>query len=422
MNDPFSVHGISRIFRFIILCLFIIRELTMNLYAQDTVSGKFTSTSLIEKGSKLQDEGNYTEALACYALVKKSDPNYPRSLYEAALTLYNDNKPEAALKKCDEALFLQYNIPQLYGLKGSILDDLGRPGEGAAIIDSALKKWPYNQNLLFNMSVCMINLNQPEQAEKVLLKSIRINPFHIGSNLELARANLSMGRIGQAYLAFNMAILLKPSIKNITQYENAVLGKSDTLIHPYRYSYHNHQDSAKWKQLTMILNSGIPFSDDFDFTFQPDYKLEHMSLLLFNSSFFDKEDTTLYNQFYIRFFTGMMKDFGFEIFMNYSLQYVGNEKVKEWMTKHKGQLDDFIKWAQVKINTWKEYGFSNHDEVDGIAHYHYNEQGLLEDIGALNRRTDKKMGEWITLNEDGGIEESGSYSDGKRNGLWQIYY
>lgn len=414
--------SMSQITRFMILISFLFILSVYNLVGQEITSGNSGSEALIEKGIRLQDEGKFGDALACYRQVSKCDPNYPWSVFESAHTLNSNNKPEEALKKCDEALFLHHDVPQLYALKGSILDDLGKPGEGAAVIDSALKRWPYNQNLLFNLSVCLVNMNQLEKAERVLLKSISINPYHKGSHLALAKVNLYMGRTCQAYLAFNMAVLLNPSVNYISQYENAIFGKYDALIHPYLHPYPNTADSTRWKDLAIILNSGVPYSEDFDFPFKPDFKVLRMSLVLFRSISYLNDDTCFYNQFYARFFSQMLKEHGFEVFLNHCLQNAGNEQVKGWMDKHKGQYEKFVNWAQTSINTWKEHGFSYRDEISGITRYHYSEKGSLEAIGELKSQTGKKSGEWVTLNGNGGLDGLGIYTDGKKTGPWTIYW
>ncbi|MCX6281172.1 MAG: hypothetical protein NTU51_04360 [Bacteroidetes bacterium] len=412
---------IPRYLRLIFL-LFCLNIATTNLTAQDQDADTSGSNALIGKGVKLHDQGKYREALDCYSQVSKCDPNYKWALFESALSLNESDRRSEALKKIDEALSLHYEIPQIYALKGSILDQEGKTREGAAIIDSALMIWPYNQNLLFNLAVCLVNMTEYEQAEKILLKSLRINPYHAGSNMALAKVNLFMGRNAQAYLAFNMAILLNPGISAMNQFEKAIFGKYDTLIHSYKYSYRNNPDSAKWKELTMLLQSGFPYQENFEYPYKPDYKIFRMSLLVFRSLKFDSNDTSLYNQFYARFFVEMMDEFGFEMYLNYCLKNLENAGVDEWLAKNKEKYEKFVKWAQTSINSRKSYGFSYIDEIAGIPEYHYNNKGSLEAIGSFPSQRGSKQGEWITLDGNGCVKDRGSYVNDKKTGNWTIYW
>jgi antitoxin component YwqK of YwqJK toxin-antitoxin module/tetratricopeptide (TPR) repeat protein len=391
------------------------------LFGQEPDADSSGSHALVEKGIKLNDDGKYADALACYNRVSKCDPNYRWALFESALTLNRIDAWAEALKKCDEAISLHYEIPQLYVVKGTILDQSGRTREGAEVIGAALKTWPCNQGLLFNLAVCQANMQQYELAEKTLLKSIRINPYHPGSHLALAKMNLFMGRTGQAYLAFNMAVLLNPRASVLTQYENAIFGKYDSLIHAWQFAYRPGTDSVKWKALAGLLRTGIPYNNEFEFPYKPDYKIMRMSMILMESISYDRADTSLYNQFYVRFFTGMMQEFGFGVFINYCLKNIENPEVGEWMEKHRDEYDKFVKWAQERFNSGRSSAFSPDNESNGVEVQHY-EDGVLAAVGPMTVKDSTKRGLWISLDESGCVKDRGSYENGKKNGEWFLYW
>ena len=43
--------------------------------------------------------------------------------------------------------------------------------------------------------------------------------------MALARANYAMGRMAQSFLAYNMAILISPGLKNLKEFDNAITGR-----------------------------------------------------------------------------------------------------------------------------------------------------------------------------------------------------
>lgn len=373
----------------------------------------------INKGVSFHDEGKYDEAIECYGRVSRCHPLYTRALYEIAFSLHESGRNKEALLKCNEAIELGYDIPQIFGLKGSILDDLGNAKEGAAVIGEAVKKWPYNQELLYNLAACLINNNDLLQGEKVLLKSIRVNPFHATTSLALAKINLMMGRTAESYLAYNMAILLSPRIRMLTQYEEAISGSMDSLIRPYLYPYPENMDAGKWQDLSAILQSGITSDKKIKYNYTPDYRIMRMSLLLFSNLRYDKNDTSIYNQYYVRFFTEMMETFDFEVFLNYSLSKTQIEEVQKWVIKNQDTYQEFIRWAQNGINKWKSHGFSGENESKGITVWHFNERDVLEAIGW---QKETREGVWHLLEPSGSIADSGAMANDQKTGPWTVYW
>lgn len=224
-----------------------------------------SSDQFVTEGIEFHEKGEYDKAIACYQKVSKCDPNYERTCYELALTYYYVDKYDEALAKCKEALSLNYDEVYVYSLMGTILDETGKGNEGIEILTAALKKWPYNQNLLYNLAVCYLNTDRPIQAEEILIKSVLINPYHSRTHLALAKANYMMGRITQSYLAYNMVLLLNPSVNNVATFEEAISQKSKLKNQEYKYPYSKNVNSKKWDDTKDLLQSELAVSDDFDY-------------------------------------------------------------------------------------------------------------------------------------------------------------
>jgi len=403
-----------------ILFLFLFSQ---RLSAQNSETDSTTSHLLIEKGIALYDDGKYDEALKIYNSVSKCDPNYWWACYETALTYYDQHKLEIALSKCRESEDLNPENSSTLSLTGSILDDMGKTSEAIEYLNTALATRPYNQNLLFNLASCYANAHQYEKAEALLIRSIRVNPYHKSSNLLLAKVNFYMGRVAQSYLAYNMAVLLYPQVSYITQFENAISGKLDSLSHPYNYPYPAGIDHRKWDEISWLLKSEMAFNEDFDYDYKINYLTTRQSLMLFRKLTFSPSDTSIYSQFYARFFTGMMDKNFFEPYLYYSFKNTGNKAVNEWMKDNETRVNEFIEWAQKNINSWRSYGFSTFNEDKKEQTWHYNDDGDLVAIGKLKTMPeDSRYGEWISINNFGWIEDRGIYIDNKPEGEWFIYW
>lgn len=394
-----------------------------NLSAQTTEIDSTTSHLQIEKGIALFDNGKYDEALAIYSKIGKCDPNYWWACYETALLYYNQDKLEAALNMCRESGNLNPDDVATIALTGSILDDMGKPAEAIALLGKALSTRPYNRNLLYNLAVSYMNAGELEKAEETAIRNIRINPYHKNSHLLLAKVNYYMGRIAQSYLAYNMAILLNPQVSYINEFEKAISGKLDSLCKPYKYPYPAGVDHRNWDECTWFLKSEMAFNSDFDYDYKVNFLTTRQSLMLFRKLVFSPSDTSVYSQFYARFFTEMVKNNYTETFFYYTLKNTGNNVVKAWYEKNAARNDEFVNWAQTAIDSWKTYGFSTLNEAGNIKTYHFNDEGKLLSIGTKKiSPAEMKYGQWITVHADGWMEEKGPYVNDKLEGEWLLYW
>jgi antitoxin component YwqK of YwqJK toxin-antitoxin module/Tfp pilus assembly protein PilF len=400
------------------LCLSLI---TLRIYGQENIY--ISSDQFVNEGTEFHDKGEYEKAIASYQKVSKCDPNYALACYESALTYYYIDKYEEALAKCKEALSLDYDKAFVYSLMGSILDETGKENEGIELLTAASKKWPYNQNILYNLAVCYLNTGRPLQAEEILIKSVLINPYHSRTHLGLAKANYMMGHIAQSYLAYNMVLLLNPSVNNLAAYEEAISQKSKLKNQEYKYPYPKNVNSEKWDEIKGLLQSELAFNKDFDYDYEYNYTSGRQSLMLFRKLTFEPSDTSIYNRLYARLFVDINQKAGFETYLNYILKNIKNDNVAKWSDKNKDKLDSFVNRAQSFLNHGRLYGFSYQDEQNTKQTYHYDEKGNLGSIGELSGKNENvKNGTWLIIGDDGYISERGGYKNNKAEGEWMIYW
>ena len=406
----------------IIASLFIFLNLiTFRIYGQENIY--ISSDQFINEGIGFHDKGEYDNAVKSYQKVSKCDPNYEIACYELGLTYYYADKYEQALSKCKEALSLNYDRAFVYSLIGTILDDMGKASEGIDVLTAALKRWPYNQGILYNLAICYLNTDKPLQAEAILERSLLVNPYHTRTHLGLAKANYIMGRTAQSYLAFNMALLLNPSVNNLSAYEEAISQKSKLKIQEYLYPYPKGTNSGKWDEIKDLLQSELAFSKEFDYGYEYNYTAGRQSLMLLKRLTFEASDTSIYNRFYARIFVDIYQKTGFETYLNYILKNIKNENVAKWSEKNKDKLDTFIKWAQSYINQGRLYGFSYQDEKNTKQTRHYDEKGNLVSIGELSGKSGNvKIGKWLIIGDDGYISEKLGYINDKAEGECVDYW
>lgn len=382
-----------------------------------------TGNELINKGIEQYDNGQYDEAVKFYNKVHSCDISYPRACYEMALAYDNLGKGDLALQKCLLALSIEPGNVQYAILKGSLLDELGRIDEAINCLEAIEKKNPYNQNLLYNLAICYINKKNYEKAESLLIRGLHYNPYHTSSHIALGKINFIMGRKAQSFLAYNMGIIMYPRVDFIKTLEEAISGKSDSLSKSYLYPYPSNVEHSKWDDLTGLLNSEVAFREDFPYNYKLNFMSCRQTYLLFQKMQFDEKDTTLYNQFYVRFFRTIVENDEFEAFLNYTMKSTDNKSVAEWLEKNKPALDKFIDNARQSINSWKEYGFSTANETLKQKKFHFNDNGKLESIGVLKENASpSREGVWNFISETGSISETGYFLNDHREGETLIFW
>jgi len=392
-------------------------------FAQVNDTVFWNGKKLIAHGELLHNSAKYDDALRFYSRVSSCDPLYPTACYESALTLEAKSEYLDGLKKIIEADSLQPNNATTIILKGSLLDDLERYQESIELLESARLKWPYNQNLLYNLAIVYANISDYNKAEQLLEQSIKLSPYHAGSHILLGRINYFMGRLPQSYLAFNMGLLLNPSNNNITKFENVITGVTKPSSDSYLFPYLADSDDTQWNELNRFCKSGLAFRKDFPYEFQTNYLMNRQSFMLFKLMEYNPTNKSIYNQFYVRFFKDILNRNELDVFFAYQMQNSENSKVKDWLKSNASKKKKFIEFAESSINTWREYGFSADNENRKVKTHFYTDNGAISLIGTEFQEPKPSLeGEYIRIGVYGEISEKGIYKNNEVNGSCTIFW
>lgn len=396
--------------------------LAVPVFSQPPEPESGATSHLFKQARQYHDSGAYAKAIEILDRVSVSDPEYPAACYETALSLYYSGKTEAALARCREADNLHYESSRLPALEGSILDDLGNPAGGIAILEKAVAQWPYNQNILYNLGICYLNSGFPEKAEQVLCRSLLCNPYHTGTNLALARANFAMGRMAQSHLAYQMAILLNPSLTLIGEYENIISGKTDKVSRAYRYPYAAGYEHGHWDELSALIQSEVAFNDVVKYPYGPNYTITREAFLMISNLSPDDRDTTLYNRLYAGFFAAVHKAGFLETYVNYIMKNTSDVAVGKWIASNGDKINAFVELAKNYLNEGRKYGFSPERRARATSYYQFDDNGDLTSIGNQGDADGQKSGKWLVINKEGGVDEQGFYVSDQPEGEYLLYW
>lgn len=382
-----------------------------------------SGSELINQGIALFDKGEYDNAIKVYNLVSPCDPVYAWACYETAMTYEIKNDLTSAYKKCEESLGLDPSDINSCILKGNLLDQMSRKKEALEWFSKLEHQYPYHQKLLYNFAITYLNNNEPEQAEKLLIRGLYYNPFHASSHVALGKANYMMGRKAQSYLAYNMGILMNPKNEYVKRLEASICGEGDSISKSYKYPYHPNVIHSKWDYLTGLTNAEIAFREDFKYPFKINYLFTRQSYLLFQKMQFEANDTTLYNQFYVRFFKQILEKNDLETYFYYAFSHTENKEATEWREKNGKLIDEFVNLSKSLANSWKQYGFSTENEQKRIKIHHFDADNNLESIGQLSEKSNpSKEGVWLVINDKGSVIQKGNYRNNKTEGEYLVFW
>ncbi len=397
--------------------------ISLSITAQKTDTIPWNGEQLNKQGITHFDKGEYAEALKFFNRVSKCDPEYATACYEAALTFENTEEYTLGLNKINEADSIEPDNVRFITLKGSLLDDLKRYSEAIELLEAARKKWPYNHNLLYNLAIVYINAENYNKAELTLNECVKISPYHSGTHILLGRLNYILGRMGESVLAYNMGLLLNPSMSNVTKFQNVITGEATPSSKAYLYPYPEGYDAEQWKEITRLCNSGLAFNNNFPYKLKPNFLLNRQSYLVFQKMQYNAEDATIYNQFYVRFFKELFYRNELDILFGLQLQNIKDDAVNALNNANAKRIKKFVEFAQTSIGNWREYGFSSINEKNKVKTHIFDDNGNLSMIGTQVLVPEPSIeGNYIRINRAGAVIEKGTYKNNKQEGLCEILY
>src|SRR5262249_27578971 len=90
------------------------------------------------------------------------------------------------------------------------LRELGRPGDGAASLEEAVRLAPGYAEAHYNLGLCLQAQSRPGDALASFLQAVRLKPNYPEAHLELGRALAKLARHAEAADSFQRVLSLRP--------------------------------------------------------------------------------------------------------------------------------------------------------------------------------------------------------------------
>jgi tetratricopeptide (TPR) repeat protein len=314
---------------------------------------------LIKEGIALHDRGDYDGAIAKYEEVLKENSSNVMALYEMAFS-YAMNKD---YRKSLETAYrgTQYKSPiqvRLYTLIGNDLDLLGESKKAIDIYQAAIKMFPDESLLYYNLAITYNNLKKPEEAKKSLKRAAQLNPNHTSSHLLLGSVFYRTNYKTPALLAVSRFLILEPG--------------SERAAGAYRIFQEILQGGVSQGKTSKDINISVDFSakkDEGDFgavdmamglskaagmTEGSKGKSEMQLLVEQLETFFailsetdPKGDRSKFVwKYYIPYFTELKKRNYVEPFAYHVSQRSNVDGVQQWLKANGNRVNEFLTWSK----------------------------------------------------------------------------
>lgn len=387
------------------------------VFAQKKVE-LINSTEAIKKGIALNDSTQYEEALKQFNKVHNGDTNYVSALYEKAYTLHEMKNYKEAIDASKKGIALnKSNLNYFYVLLGNSLDQSEKTKEAITIYNQGIKRFPYSYLLYYNRGVSYIKIKAYKKAIADFQKALEIYPFHAGSNYQLCMLAINEKKYTRALLSASNFFLIEPTThraRNLLVFLDNVLA-GDTIPPSRGIEFTVNDD---FEALNLLIKNKVALDKRYKVPTKLPLDIVKQFYLVFEKAEYDKNNSGFWNQYYLPVADKIIQEEQFEPVSYVILGSSGNEKHKEIINNYK--FGDFYKWIRKQFIELRNPHTIQFNGEQLTVDYHYDK--TLQAIGNLDETGENFIGVYWIINSAGGIQLRGKSINGKKEGVWKLYY
>ncbi len=159
----------------------------------------------------LEETGQKQRALENFDKIPIESEFYGESIVHLSYLLKKDKKIAEALAKVKPGLEKRKDVPQLYAVYASLLDENGQTQAALPVLVEGIKKFPDNTQLYFFMGSIQDRLGQKEKVIESMRKVLDLDPNHVQGLNYLSYTLAGLGRsLDEAEQLAKKALSLQP--------------------------------------------------------------------------------------------------------------------------------------------------------------------------------------------------------------------
>lgn len=389
---------------------------TLTLFAQTSMV--YTSSGdAIEAGIKAHDEENYADAITEFEKVFEGDTNYLVAQFELANTLFAMEEYQESKKLCEIGILENNSTAHnFYVLLGTIYDKIEEPENSIETYSKGIEKFPTNYSLYYNRAVTYLNMEKHQECIEDLKNTLKYNPFHASSHLQLAKYAQAEGEISKAMMCYNAYFMLSPANNTavLGAYNDYLNESYDPVSKDVTLSDENFED------IDEMIASMATKSKKYKTPNKLSLPVVKQNHLLFTELQKRKLTDGFWDTYYVPFCQRLMTDGKFNDLMYYNLRTATNKSVVSVLEKNIKSIQTFPDYAG---KTWQSSASDRMEMFDGKnqrIHYYWSGSSTVEGRGVVIDSEPTSKFEYYY--STGKLNAIGHYDmDGERDGDW-IYY
>jgi hypothetical protein len=305
----------------------------------------------VDKGIDLYDRGDYKGAIAQYKKALEINEKSPLANYEISSTYFALEDYEKAIEHSNKVISAKSDyIDQAYILKGSAQDLMGKPKEAIKTYKLAIKKYPNNHLIYYNLALTSYSLKEWKDAEETLQKGLKVNPSHASSHLLMGYVMREQGRVKSILALYNFLLLEPTGSRAKTAYELLEYdlrrgvkkdGETTTTI---TLSESGESDEFRAADLMLSL---LEATKSIEINAQ---KTEYELFSENTKSFFSvlgemkKDNKGFWWDYYVDFFYALTNENHVEAFSYFVSQCKEDEIINSWIEENDAKVEAMSKW------------------------------------------------------------------------------
>jgi len=314
---------------------------------------------LVEEGMVMHDNNDYQGAIIKYKDALKINKHSGLANYELAYTYYTIGEYKNALKFSKRVLKkTNEHKPEAYIISGSSLDLLGRPGKAIQVFEGAIKAYPNNYLLYYNLALSAYGINDLQKAEDAVIDAIYTNMSHASSHLLLSYIMNRKGSRVKSILPAYFFLLLEPDTKRSAEVYEFLVAKLNEGVQKLRDSTvhvnipflrHTTDDFGPAELIISMVATAAKLNKE-----NPDSFMEEFSGI--NNNIFNmlgelKQDKMgFYWDKYVDVFYDLALSDNMLAYSYYVSQTQKAVKAREWLSSHPSEVERFSQWLYLKLD------------------------------------------------------------------------
>lgn len=318
-----------------------------------------TQEDVVRNAIALRKEKKYDQAIPKIEQVLTENPDSPIALYHLSYTYYlKPDYPKALEIAFKAARYKGEALKDVYGLIGTIYDDSKNPQKAVEVYQFALKQYPDDYLLHYNLGLTLYRQNNYKDARESLKRAATLNDNHASSQLLLADIFFKNRYRVPALLAAMNFFLLEPNTPRtdvaVRIINNVLQGGAAKGAKPNEINITLDPDSPKdegdFGAVELVLGLGkaagmtkeeMKGKSEAQLLAE---QLETFIVILDESK--DKDATKFVWRQYLPLFVEMKNRKHIEVFANMLRFKTGDEAARKWLTENENKLTEFAKWLQ----------------------------------------------------------------------------